>query len=134
MPLSAYQHAMETLYSARLAHVSTDPTQLLFCGGLKYLIDNSAAFDACVEESNPFYQEFVKLLNTGLSGEEDCFSLFECLAIFFRLRQHTEADRPMSEIEKQVLQHFENCGEWQPQDNTLVSLWYWWRIPSLAAH
>lgn len=32
MPLSAYQHAMETLYSARLAHVSTDPTQLLYEG------------------------------------------------------------------------------------------------------
>lgn len=134
MPLSAYRNDMEKLYSARIAHASSEPIQLLFCQGLKFLMENSADFDTCVPEENPFYQEFVKLLRTGIAGDEDCFSLFECLAIFFRLRQHEAPERPLSGIEKQILDHFEHCGEWQPQDNTLVSLWYWWRIPSLAAH
>ena len=129
MPLSTYLNDMEKLYSARLAHVSSEPTQLLFCQGLKFLIENVADFDACVPETNPFYQEFVKLLGAGIAGDEDCFSLFECLAIFFRLRQHENPDRALSPIEQQVLHHFEHCG-----DNTLVSLWYWWRIPSLPAH
>lgn len=133
MPLSAYQDAMKKLYSARLAHVSSEPTQLLFCRGLKYLLDHTAVFDACVDENNPFYQEFVNLLNAGLTNDEDCFSLFECLAIFFRLKQHENPDQAQSDIEKQVLNYFESSGEWQPQDNTLVSLWYWWRIPSLPA-
>ena len=134
MPLSTYQDDMEKLYSARVAHVSSEPTQLLFCQGLKFLMEHTADFDACVPEGNPFYQEFVKLLGTGIAGDEDCFSLFECLAIFFRLRQHENPDRPLSAIEKQVLYHFDHWGVWQPQDNTLVSLWYWWRIPSLPAH
>lgn len=94
MPLSTYLNDMEKLYSARLAHVSSEPTQLLFCQGLKFLIENVADFDACVPETNPFYQEFVKLLGAGIAGDEDCFSLFECLAIFFRLRQHENPDRP----------------------------------------
>ena len=66
MPLSAYLSDMEKLYSARLAHASSEPTQLLFCQGLKFLIENVADFDACVPENNPFYQEFVKLLDESI--------------------------------------------------------------------
>ena len=134
MPLSTYRNDMEKLYSARVANASTEPIQMLFCQGLKFLMDHAADFDACVPEENPFYQEFVKLLCAGIASDEDCFSLFECLAIFFRLRQHQAPNRPLSGIEQQILHHFEHSGEWQPQDNTLVSLWYWWRIPSLVGH
>ena len=134
MPLSTYRDNMAQLYSARVAHASSEPIHLLFCQGLKFLMEYSADFDRCVPEENPFYQEFIKLLETGIVSDEDCFSLFECLAIFFRLRQQKSPERAPSDIERQILRHFEHCGEWQPQDNTLVSLWYWWRIPSLAGH
>lgn len=130
MPLSAHHTAIKDLYSARIAHVSAEPTGMLLCRGLQFLLEHPQEFDACVAENNPFYQEFTARLAAGAHTDEDIFSLFECLAIFFRLKQFHNNTVPQSTVEKQVLAHFESSGEWQPHDNTLVSLWYWWRIPS----
>ncbi len=130
MPLSSHHTAMERLYTASTAQASPLPTRRLFSQGLKYLLEHSASFDTCVGEDNPFYQEFIMRLQNGISMDEDCFGLFECLAIFFRIRQIVEKGRGLSEVESQVLHYFETCGEWEPQDSTVVSHWYWWRIPS----
>ena len=92
------------------------------------------SFDACVGEDNPFYKEFVLHLQAGVCMDEDCLSLFECLAIFFRIRQLIQKERNLSDTESKLLHYFETCGEWQPQDPTIVSHWYWWRIPTLAMH
>lgn len=131
MPLSRHRKSLEKLYAARIAHASSDARQVLFCRSLRYLIDHAEDFDACVPENNLFYKEFEALLNAGFSSEEDCFSLFECVVIFFRLRQCAGAGDE-SAVERDVLSHFEDCGEWQPDDETLVCDWYWRLIPALA--
>ena len=130
MPLSSHHKAMERLYTASTAQASPLPTHRLFSQGLKYLLEHSSSFDICVGEDNPFYQEFILRLQNDISMDEDCLGLFECLAIFFRIRQIVEKGRALSEAEGRVLHYFETCGEWEPQDSTVVSHWYWWRIPS----
>ena len=45
-----------------------------------------------------------------------------------------QKERNLSDTECKILHYFETCGEWQPQDPTIVSHWYWWRIPTLAMH
>lgn len=132
MSLSNYHEAMERLYRTCTAQASHRPTDRLFSQGLKYLLENCPSFDACVSEDNPFYREFVHHLQAGICMDEDCLSLFECLAIFFRIRQMIQKERNLSDTENKVLHYFETCGEWQPQDPTIVSHWYWWRIPTLA--
>ncbi|WP_165078218.1 MULTISPECIES: hypothetical protein [unclassified Desulfovibrio] len=132
MPLSAYRHDLEKLYAARIAHASADPRQVLFCRSLRYLIEHAEDFDRCVPEDNRFYREFTSLLKKGFTTEEDCFSLFECMVILFRLRQ-CAGRGDASPVERDVFRYFEECGEWDPDDETLVSQWYWWRIPALAA-
>ena len=122
MSLSSHQKAMERLYTASVSHAASRPAQKLFSQGLKHLLENCPAFDACVDEDNPFYQEFVLQLPTSVCLEEDCLSLFECLAIFFRLRQMAASGIPLTDIERKVLHYFETCGEWQPHDATIVSL------------
>ena len=134
MSLSSHHTAMERLYTASTSHASPRPAQKLFSQGLKHLLENCPDFDACVGEDNPFYQEFVLQLQNCVCLEEDCLSLFECLAIFFRIRQIVDKGRALSDTEIQVLHYFETCGEWQPQDSTIVSFWYWWRIPLQATH
>lgn len=131
MPLSAYRADLEKLYAARIAHASADPRQVLFCRSLPYLIEHAEDFDGCVPEDNPFYREFTGRLKKGFASEEECFSLFECMVILFRLRQCARRGE-MSPVERDVLRYFEECGEWGPDDETLVSQWYWWRIPALA--
>lgn len=132
MSLSRHRNDLEKLYAARIAHASADPRQVLFCRSLRYLIEHAEEFDACVPEDNPFYQEFAALLAQGFGSEEDCFSLFECVVIFFRLRQCFRGRAEPSPVERDVLGHFEQCGEWRPEDTTLVCEWYWRRIPTLA--
>lgn len=134
MSLSNYHEAMERLYRTCTAQASHRPTDRLFSQGLKYLLENCPSFDACVSEDNPFYKEFVHHLQAGICMDEDCLSLFECLAIFFRIRQLIQKERNLSDTESKLLHYFETCGEWQPQDPTIVSHWYWWRIPTLAMH
>lgn len=131
MPLSQHRKSLEKLYAARIAHASADDRQVLFCRSLRYLIDHAEEFDACVPEDNLFYREFEALLKAGFNSEEDCFSLFECVVIFFRLRQCAGAGDE-SAVVRDVLTHFEDCGEWQPEDETLVCDWYWRLIPALA--
>ena len=130
--LSRHRNDLEKLYAARIAHASTDARQVLFCRSLRYLIEHAEEFDGCVPEDNIFYKEFAELLAKGFSTEEECFSLFECMVIFFRLRQ-CAGKGEASPVERDVLAHFEQCGEWRRDDETLVCEWYWRRIPELAA-
>ncbi|MDE5879361.1 MAG: hypothetical protein K2G99_04990 [Desulfovibrio sp.] len=132
MPLSAHRKELEKLYAARVAHASGDPRQVLFCRSLRYLIDHAGEFDGCVPEDNPFYREFADWLEKGFSSEGDCFSFFECLVILFRFRQYARGGEA-GPVEREVLRYFEECGEWRPDDETLVSDWYWRRIPAQAA-
>lgn len=131
MSLSRHRASLEKLYAARIAHASTDSRQVLFCRSLRYLIDHAEDFDDCVPEDNPFYKEFETLLGEGFSSEEDCFSLFECVVIFFRLLQCAGGGE--GPVVADVLRHFEECGEWLKEDETIVCDWYWRRIPAEAA-
>lgn len=130
--LSRHRKDLEKLSAARIAHASMDARQVLFCRSLRYLIEHAEDFDDCVPEDNIFYKEFAALLAKGFSTEEECFSLFECIVIFFRLRQ-CAGKGEASPVECDVLRHFEECGEWRREDETLVCEWYWRRIPAQAA-
>ena len=132
MPLSQHHSAIQQLHAACMAQPLTQPVQKLFSQGLQHLLKNVPMFDECVGEDNPFYQEFVCHLN-GSCLDEDGLSLFECLTIFFRLRQMHTKETALGAVERRVLHYFETCGEWQPHDATIVSFWYWWRIPLQVA-
>lgn len=58
------------------------------------------------------------------------FGLLEDLALITRGRTLFANEEDMKE--KKVLEHFENLGEWTLGDGTLISDWYWLRLPALA--
>ena len=132
MPLSDYRDDLKKLYAARIAHASADPRQVLFCRSLRYLIEHAEDFDRVVPEDDRFYREFTGFLEKGFTSEEDCFSLFECMVILFRMCQCARGGET-SPLARDLLRYFEECGEWRPNDGTLVSEWYWRRIPGAAA-
>lgn len=58
------------------------------------------------------------------------FSLFEDLSLINRAYSLL-ADEPSPNALK-ILQAFENMGEWTPGDGTIVSDWYWLRLPAIV--
>lgn len=95
--------------------------------GLQAMQERGPSYDALLDEGNPFFREFLAYSSrTSLSGD-DCFGLFECLAIFVRMRQM--AHQELSKAEINVLEYFESCGEWDEQDGSMVSRCYWGCLP-----
>lgn len=134
MPLSSHRNELRTLLAACESRAGsipglTDSGVVLLRQSLRHLADHAEDFDDCLPEDNPFYEEFTGILLLCRSPGLDWFSLFECIAIFFRLRQCRHVGCVPCQAERALLRHFEQCGEWRPDDGTLVSEWYWRRIP-----
>lgn len=121
-------------YFDRMKHVCVEagqrdwPLKKYFRSGLSSLKEYSADYDSILDDSNPFYQEFTHCLQQDSITDDDWFSLFECVVIFIRMRQVSAKN--LSQPEESVLHDFETCGEWTPRDDTVVSRWYWGRIPA----
>jgi len=126
MPLSNYFDRMKRLCVE--AGPKNWPLKKYFRSGLASLKENSADYDSILKDDNPFFQEFTHCLKQESISDEDWFSLFECVVIFIRMRQASASK--LSQPEQDVLHYFETCGEWNPHDDTIVSHWYWGRIPA----
>ncbi|WCB47409.1 hypothetical protein [Nitratidesulfovibrio vulgaris] len=68
----------------------------------------------------------------SLPREEALFALFEDMALL--ARAHAVSCRPemIPEPLAAVMTAFEADGEWHPNDGTLVSEWYWLRLPAIG--
>lgn len=60
------------------------------------------------------------------------FMLVEDMAALFRERSLRDPESPVPPAEEALLAHFESCGEWQPADGSLVTDWYYVRLPALV--
>jgi|GEM_PF-968675 len=134
------------------AHVATrlksvvdeapEPQLMLLCAqGLHEMGENLHLYTSGLHVSAPFFEE---LCETVLSVCQDsdipviamhdkAFGLMECLAIIARestLRQKRETALP---AQTNVMRYFEGCGHWTPGDGTLVTEFYYSRIPKAAA-
>lgn len=86
----------------------------------------------------PFIDEAGALLSAiaamrGQTADEIgdcCFELVECLAVIFRERALRRPDAQFQALEKLLLDYFEGCGHWRPDDATLVSHFYYTLLPS----
>lgn len=127
-----------TLHHAQLEHAlacqtngDNDALRPLICAGLRCLMRQPAAYDACIAQDNPFLRELDTYLSRPALDAEDRFSLLECLIILVRAKA-LHAGAPITPEEISLQRHFEQSGEWRPDDGTLVSLWYWVLLPQLA--
>lgn len=105
------------------------PLAGLFRTGLKTIQKHRGDYDAIIDDHNPFLQEFSHYAQCGVQDDGDWFSLFECMVIFIRMRQMARRHGKLSPEERAILEYFEGCEEWRPQDDKLVCSWYWHRIP-----
>ena len=104
--------------------------------GLGEFAARSERYRASVHTAKPFMDELEQMLQRlelramALEGQrqEVAFGLVEALTMIMRetvLRTGGE----FSEAEKDVLRFFETSGRWTPMDGTLVSDYYYVRIP-----
>lgn len=105
------------------------PLESIFRSGLTALCEHQSDYDKIVDDQNPFYKEFTFCSQQDAISVDELFSLFECLVIFIRMRQMANPHTALSTTEQQVLDYFENCGEWTACDDTMVCQWYWKRLP-----
>ena len=122
------------LKCAKAAHQHSWPLENLFCSGLLAIQKYHTDYDQIVDEHNPFYKEFALCSQCDVIGEDELFSLFECLVIFIRMRQMANPTMQLSATEKHVLQYFETCGEWTDSDDTVVCHWYWKLLPGSSCN
>lgn len=107
-----------------------DALQPLLCAGLHSLLQHCELYDGCIMRDNPFLQELGEIL--AHLDAENRFSLLECLIILLREKELRRSGR--TDEEGRVLRYFEQSGEWAPDDGTLISLWYWVRLPQTCTH
>ena len=133
MSFACYSRALEALRAACAADTNLPaPQARLLCDGLEVLSADSLGFTAVLDAQNPFYLEFIRYLEQGCLLEEDDLALLECMVIFFRLRPTQEPERPPTAAELRLQDYFEHSGLWDPADGTMVSQWYWRRIPEMT--
>jgi hypothetical protein len=114
---------------AKAAEEHNWPLGNIFRSGLLAILESRAVYDSIVDEKNPFYREFALCSQQDNIGVDELFCIFECLVIFIRMRQMAKPQLELSATEQEVLEYFETSGEWTACDDTVVSQWYWQRLP-----
>ncbi len=104
---------------------------LLVRAALSLLASDPALFDKCVSKHNPFLHEFLDHIDFSDPDHvpDVCFNLLECLAVIFREKELRMPYVPQQPEERDLLRYFEQCGEWLPDDEHMVSHWYWRHLP-----
>lgn len=97
---------------------------------LNHIAENIDSFSNI--SSLPFVEHFVNRVNKLPENHDESiyFDLFEDIVIFFR-EKTLFSKQEMAEIERKVLQTFEQSDEWRQGDGKLVSEWYWSILPNL---
>ncbi len=133
MSFSAHRSDMALFVSKlRACQEKVHPFKDIVAESLEHMTKHTDAFDVNVSYS-PFIEHFVSLITSSLDDDDDgiYFGLFEDIAIFFR-EKTLKTSGAGNAIEQRVLDFFESFGEWHPLDGTMVSDWYWKKLPRVA--
>lgn len=125
---------------------SASPMGRLVCAGLHELIARAAEYDAVISTDFLFKKHFLELVTSlqqqplraaeAKDSSDDAdpqdgsvLQLFEDLALFARVRSLRLGMNGVSKTERDIMTHFESCGMWQKDDETLVCRHYWYDLP-----
>lgn len=117
----------------------------LVCTGLNELASRAEEFDSLIASGLSYKKHFLELL-TSLSDDKPAgiipkgfadtqalvMELFEDLTVFVRVRELKQGRHNLSSVEQDILSHFESCGQWLKDDDSLVSRIYWYELPLLV--
>lgn len=131
MPFSTHLQSLSSIHDILLALERPTQIQTLVCDATGHIIQNCTMFNGCVTLDTPFLREFFTSINasTFATDEDACFTLFECLAIFFREKRLRLGADKLAPAEQTVLTYFEHSGNWEPSQTTMINEWYWHKLP-----
>lgn len=117
----------------------------LVCSGLNELASRAEEFDSLIASGMSYKKHFLELLTSLHEGmpagivpkgfadtQALVMELFEDLTVFVRVRELKQGRDNLSKVETAILKHFESCGQWLKDDNSMVSRSYWYELPLLS--
>lgn len=129
MPFSTHIQTLRQ-YHAVLGEIPRpEPVQALVRDCVSHVLAHARSFDTYVSGDSPFLKEFLDAASCGDTSGDQCFSVLECLVIFFREKSLRSPDTSKHPLESSLLHHFESSGKWDANDGTLVTSWYWSKLP-----
>lgn len=143
-PCKPGQAATAPLTPAATGHHALRP---LCAAGLRCLADNAEQYDQLIVRPNAFAAHFAATVAmlaptaalasssaTPADGQLDdaTFMLVEDMAALFRERSLRAPEDAPRAAEQALLDHFERSGEWLPADGTIITDWYYVRLPALV--
>jgi len=137
MPFTKNRDSLKSFHEALSSIKEPSHLQILVRNALDDIIQNYLVFNGCISLETPFFKEFFKCMDIQDSrklDDESCFSLFECIAIFFREKRLRFGLPKLNQTEIDTLHYFENSGHWSQEENTIVSTWYWFTLPKIVIH
>ena len=130
-------------YFADLAPEAFDPELMKLCAdGLHEVAENYEEYLSTAKTSSSFLRELaekVKHIATDEKKEahlqhDNAFAIFEAMAVVLRetfLRTGASSLRP---VQHAILSFFEGSGNWKANEGSLVSDYYYNRIPIAVLH
>lgn len=107
---------------------SSDRERLELCReGLIELKTNADSYDRQIQIAAFFREELLTLLAGDIS-DDVIFSLIEDLAVLMRERSLRRCT--VTPCEKKIFEYFEQSGNWEIGDGTLVSMFYYVHVPA----
>ena len=121
-----------------LCRLSVTPTEAPWAPyaleGIAHMVRRAEVYDVAVRFDSPFREHFLNFLTSPSPDDEGHWiALFEDLILFIREKTLRPPHRGFEPVEHKLLSHFELCGEWEPFDGTLISEWYWQRLPLMIS-
>lgn len=121
----------QTEVTRKISHVacSTQKQARLCSMAMDTILAHLEAYDKTGYVPSHVQEHTIQMLHE-IPDPDAIFGLMEDLALI--TRGHTLFAHKSSAKELEFLQAFESTGEWQSGDGTLISDWYWLRLPALA--
>ncbi|MBL3581851.1 hypothetical protein [Oleidesulfovibrio alaskensis] len=124
-------HAMEQVLR-HLRSAEHDSAEARLCKwALAEICEQSGAYAATVLAKTPFAAQFGSVLAEAAESG-NCFALLETLTLFCRERVLRRPDMPESSMEAALFSYFVHSGEWTFADGTLVTDWFYVRLPVMV--
>lgn len=123
------------------AEGSLDPSLFLLCArclyeaadfGPNYIHDIRVCY-SFLSELDKKIKEVGERKADDITLHDLAFELVECLAVLARENTMDKGTQHALPMQAEVMDHFENCGEWTPRDGTLVSHYYYHLLPGSTA-
>ncbi len=105
--------------------------------GLEEIAQHQDEYSRLISASEPFAQhlaEGIKMICDDFSQNpaeqhDAAFVLLEDLAIIMREAVLLRGNKPPTPVQYNIMRYFESCGYWMFNDGTLVSDYYYTRVP-----